>query len=71
MMHSQGGVTPGWTLHFVSMKSGNAFGFVDPKDICGCHIIPNFTEGKQHADGVGISRWAKDGKDYSHYYVGR
>jgi hypothetical protein len=33
--------------------------------------MPNFANGKRHAEGVGISRCAKDAKDYNRYYVGR
>jgi hypothetical protein len=59
-------------VHFLPMNDENAFGFVDPKDVLRtCHIIPNFAKGKRHTDGVGISRCAKDGKDYKQYYVGR
>jgi len=54
------------------MQYDDSFGFVDPRDVLqGCHIIPAFAKGRQQADGVGVSRCAKDGKDYSLYYVGR
>jgi hypothetical protein len=60
------------SLHFLPMNADDAFGFVDPKDVLrGCHIMPNFAKGKRHTDGVGVSRSAKDSKDYSRYYVGR
>jgi hypothetical protein len=60
------------SVRFLSMNGDDAFGFVDPKDVLrGCHIMPNFAKGKRHTDGVGISRCAKDAKDYSRYYVGR
>ena len=68
----------GWnnlTLDVVSfppMNQDDSFGFVDPKDVLrGCHILPAFAKGEQHTDGVGISRCAKDRKDYKMYYVGR
>jgi hypothetical protein len=60
------------SVRFLPMNEDDAFGFVDPKDVLrGCHIMPNFAKGKRHADGIGISRCAKDGKDYNRYYVGR
>jgi hypothetical protein len=37
----------------------------------GCHILPAFAKGKRQANGVSISRCAKDGKDYNLYYIGR
>jgi hypothetical protein len=69
---------PGWkalkldSIHFPPMNGPDAFGFVDPKDVLrGCHVLPAFAKGKRQANGVGISRCAKDGKDYKYYYVGR
>lgn len=59
-------------VSFPPMNQNNSFGFVDPKDVLrGCHMLPAFAKGEQHADGVGISRCAKDAKDYKRYYVGR
>ena len=59
-------------VRFLPMSRDDAFGFVDPTDVLrGCHIMPNFAKGKRHADSVGVSRCAKDGKDYNRYYVGR
>jgi hypothetical protein len=60
------------SLRFPPMTGENSFGFLDPKHVLrACHIMPNFAEGKRHSDEVGISRCAKDGKDYRRYYVGR
>ena len=60
------------SVHFPPMNENCSFGFVDPKDVlCGCHILPAFVKGKRQADGFGISRCAKDGKDYNQYYVNR
>ena len=60
------------SVRFPPMNAEDAFGFVDPNDVLrGCHMMPNLAKGKRHADGVGISRCAKDGKDYHCYYVGR
>jgi hypothetical protein len=57
---------------FPPMHRNDSFGFVDPGDVLhGCHILPAFAKGKQQANGVGVSRCAKDGKDYKLYYVGR
>jgi hypothetical protein len=70
--------TSGWSnsrldsVRFPPMNGEDAFGFVDPKDVLRtCHIIPNFAKGNQHADGVGVSRCAKDAGDYYQYYIGR
>jgi hypothetical protein len=60
------------SLRFLPINGPNSFSFVDPKDVLrGCHISPRFAKGKRHADGVGNSRCAKNGKDYNYYYVGR
>jgi hypothetical protein len=60
------------SVRFPPMHGTHSFGFVDPKDVLrGCHILPAFAKGKRHTNGVGISRCAKDGKDYKLYYVGR
>ena len=49
-----------------------SLGFVDPKDVLrGCHLIPAFAKGRHHSNGVGVSRCAKDGNDYTLYYVGQ
>jgi hypothetical protein len=57
---------------FPPIHRNNSFGFVDPNDVLrGCHMLPSFAKGKRQADGIGISRCAKDGKDYKIYYVGR
>ena len=59
-------------IRFVPMHESDSFGFVDPRDVLReCHILPAFAKGKKHADGVGISRFAKDGKDYKQYYISR
>ena len=70
--------TSGWSssrldsVRFPPMNEEGAFGFVDTKDVLRTsHIIPNFAKGKRHADGVGVSRCAKDAGDYYRYYIGR
>ena len=60
------------SVRFPPMNENCSFGFVDPKDVLrGCHILPAFAKGKRQADGIGISRCAKDGQDYNQYYVNR
>jgi hypothetical protein len=60
------------SLRFPPVNGRNAFSFVDPQDVLrGCHIIPRFAKEKRHANGVGNSHCAKNGKDYNLYYVGR
>jgi hypothetical protein len=59
-------------VHFPPMHQNSSFGFVDPSDVLrGCHILPAFAKGKRHANEIGMSRCAKDGKDYNLYYIGR
>ena len=58
------------SVRFPPMNENCSFGFVDPKDVLrGCHILPAFAKGKRQEGGIGISRCAKDGKDYNQYYV--
>ncbi|KAF8834376.1 hypothetical protein BDN67DRAFT_985369 [Paxillus ammoniavirescens] len=43
-------------LHFVPMVDEEAFGFVDPSDVLrSCHLIPGFSTGKLHRDGLLIA----------------
>ncbi|OBZ70227.1 hypothetical protein A0H81_10051 [Grifola frondosa] len=59
-------------LRFVPMYDEDAFGFIDPADILrGCHIIPAYTHGQMHADGIGLSSIAQDASDAQKYYVNR
>ena len=59
-------------VRFPPMHRNGSFGFVDPQDVLrGCHILPAFAKGRRQADGVSVSRCAKDGTDYHMYYVGR
>jgi hypothetical protein len=59
-------------VRFPPLVSEGAFGFVDPVDVLrGCHIVPAFSRGKRHSDGVSISRCANDGKDWTCFYVNR
>ena len=60
------------SVMFPPMASADAFGFVDPTDVLRCcHIIPAFTDGQVHPDGVSLSRNARDGNDWKRYYVNR
>ena len=68
----------GWDDHdldsvsFLPMENEHAFGFVDPQDVLrGCHIIPTFSGGRLHLDGVGLSRCAGDALDWARYRVNR
>jgi hypothetical protein len=57
-------------VHFPPMHHNGSFGFVDPRDVLrGCHILPAFAKGKRQADGVSVSRCAKDGMDYHMYCI--
>ena len=60
------------SVRFPSLASEGSFGFIDPRDVLrGCHMIPAFARRKSHSDEVSISRCARDGKDWNHYYVNR
>jgi hypothetical protein len=60
------------SIRFPPMADSEAFGFVDPKNVLrGCHIIPAFSGGKARADGIGLSRLARDAQDWSRYRVNR
>jgi len=59
-------------IRFPPMAGQDAFGFIDPLDVLrGCHVVPAFSKGRQHYDGRGISRCAKDSGDWVQYYVNR
>jgi len=54
------------------MHTADAFGFIDPADVLRCcHLIPAFADGKQHIDGIGISRNSRDADDWKYYYINR
>lgn len=60
------------SIRFPPMADTGSFGFVDPKDVLrGCHIVPAFMKGKARADGIGLSRLARDAQDWSQYRVNR
>lgn len=57
---------------FPPTASEDAFGFLDPADILrACHILPLFSLGRVHLDGVGLSKLANDAQDWRMYYVNR
>lgn len=59
-------------LIFPPMASKDAFGFIDPTHVLrGCHLLPAFSEGKRHLDGIGLSRSARDGQEWKAYFVNR
>ena len=50
----------------------HSFGFVDPALVVRtCHLIPMFSLGKSHSDGIGLSSMSKDGNDWKGYYINR
>jgi hypothetical protein len=59
-------------VRFPPMVDEESFGFLDPADILrGCHIIPRFVEGRRHVDEKGLSRCARDSRDWRMYLVNR
>jgi hypothetical protein len=57
-------------VHFPLVNQGDTFGFVDPLDILrSCHMIPSFAQGQLHPDGIGLSRLARDSRDWVAYCV--
>ena len=59
-------------LIFTLMSQDDAYGFVDPANVLqSYHLIPAFTSGKMHPDGVPVSWNARDGADWKYYYVNR
>ena len=55
---------------FLPMNSDNTFGFISPADVVRCcHVVPSFTDGKLHPDGVAMSRLARDSDDWKVYYI--
>ncbi|KAH7903999.1 hypothetical protein BJ138DRAFT_1019753, partial [Hygrophoropsis aurantiaca] len=59
-------------VRFKPLDCDDAFGFISPDDILrSIHIIPCFSRGMRHEDGVGISLLAGDCNDWHEYYVNR
>ena len=60
------------SVSFLPMANNNAFGFLDPNDIVrGCHVMPSFTSGRMHTDGIALSRCARDSRDWKSYVINR
>lgn len=73
-MPSSSGWSARWldALDFPPIYDENSFGFIDPTDVMrGCHIVPAFSRGRRHRDGIGLSLCAKDSTDWAAYYVNR
>lgn len=52
------------------MTQQDSFSFLDPEDVVrSCHVVPTFCLGRRHADGKGLSHFARDGLDWNSYYV--
>jgi hypothetical protein len=59
-------------LYFPPMSAEGSFGFVDPGLVLrGCHLIPVFSQGRRHDDGIGLSRLSKDGSEWQSYFINR
>jgi len=59
-------------VRFPPMADEDAFGFLDPRDVLrACHLIPRFSTARVHSDGIGLSRVARDGRDWHQYVVNR
>ena len=59
-------------LEFLPMDNESSFSFIDPADVLrGCHIIPAFSKGRRHPDGLGVLACTGDKDDWREYYVNR
>ena len=59
-------------LSFPPMANVGSFSLVDPSLVLqSCHLIPAFSLGKRHLDGVGLSGMSKDRDEWRGYYVNR
>jgi hypothetical protein len=57
-------------VYFPPMADDDAFGFIDPRDVVrGCHLIPKISTGQVHSDGIGLSKLAKDYRDWRSYFI--
>jgi hypothetical protein len=57
-------------VQFPPLAHADSFDFINPSDVLrSCYIVPRFSRGKLHPDGVGISHCAQDAKDWRTYYV--
>jgi hypothetical protein len=59
-------------VRFPPMAHESSFEFLDPADVLrACHVVPLFSQGPVHSDGVGISFWARDVDDWKCYCLDR
>ncbi|KAG2090034.1 uncharacterized protein F5147DRAFT_586925 [Suillus discolor] len=59
-------------VNFPPLTDEHSFDFLDPADVLrGCHIVPRFTAGRRHQDGLGVSACAGDKNDWCEYYINR
>lgn len=59
-------------LRFAPLNDNDAFDIIDPADVLrGCHVLPRFSLGPRHSDGVGLSPLAQDSSDWTEYYINR
>ncbi|KAF7970284.1 hypothetical protein HWV62_24482 [Athelia sp. TMB] len=59
-------------MRFAPLSDHDAFDIIDPANVLrGCHVLPRFSLGRKHSDGVGISSLAHDSSDWVEYYLNR
>jgi hypothetical protein len=58
-------------LQFPQIDPEEAFRFVDPAHVLRGSLMQSFTMGRQYTDGAGLSKCARDVKDWGCYYVNR
>jgi hypothetical protein len=57
-------------VNFPPMADDDAFGFIDPRDVVrACHLVPKMSTGQVHSDGIGLSKLAKDYRDWRSYFI--
>lgn len=59
-------------ITFPDITSPDSTTFIDPMSVLrAAHVIPRFSRGRKYSDGNGLSKLAKDGNEWSQYYVNR
>jgi hypothetical protein len=57
---------------FPTLDGEDSLGFLDPANVLrGCHIIPAFSAGRRFLDSEGLSKCAREDRDWNAYYVAR
>jgi len=57
-------------VQFPPMADEDAFGFIDPRDVVrACHLVPRISIGQVHSDGIGLSKLARDYRDWRSYFI--